>query len=254
MPDLGEEFRRAREARGLSISDVADRLHIRGVYLSAIEDENWTAIGAPVYVRGFMRTYARFLGLDPEGTVARLAEQPAPGAARSAAATTDERAAGRRGLSPVAVAGILVALLLVGYVGYQYAGYRAEAGGTPAAAASGEAAATPAEEAATPLPPAEASAGHPAAPAAATSARAGALKDKLIVRLSAPSWLRIEVDGRTVLEGTFPAGTLKSFGGKTAFVRVGNAAGVEIIAGGRPAGNLGATGDVVERRFVLSSR
>src|ERR1700726_2981092 len=70
---LGEEFRGAREARGLSLSDVAERLHIRSVYLAAIEDEDWHVIGAPVYVRGFLRTYARFLGLDPEACVARFA-------------------------------------------------------------------------------------------------------------------------------------------------------------------------------------
>ncbi len=72
MSALGEEFRSAREARSLSLSDVAERLHIRSVYLAAIEDEDWHVIGAPVYVRGFMRTYARFLGLDPEAAVARF--------------------------------------------------------------------------------------------------------------------------------------------------------------------------------------
>ena len=70
MPALGERFRAAREARGLTLSDVAEQIRIRSVYLAAIEDENWTAIGAPVYVRGFLRTYARFLGLDPEESVA----------------------------------------------------------------------------------------------------------------------------------------------------------------------------------------
>jgi transcriptional regulator with XRE-family HTH domain len=65
MPALGERFRAAREARGLSLSDVAEQIRIRSVYLAAIEDDNWNAIGAPVYVRGFLRTYARFLGLDP---------------------------------------------------------------------------------------------------------------------------------------------------------------------------------------------
>ncbi len=65
-PDaLGERFRTAREARGLSLSDVAEQIEIRALYLAAIEEENWKAIGAPVYVRGFLRTYARFLGIDP---------------------------------------------------------------------------------------------------------------------------------------------------------------------------------------------
>ena len=69
MPALGERFRAAREARGLSLSEVAEQIRIRSVYLGAIEEENWSAIGAPVYVRGFLRTYARFLGLDPEEVV-----------------------------------------------------------------------------------------------------------------------------------------------------------------------------------------
>ncbi|HEY2554112.1 MAG TPA: helix-turn-helix domain-containing protein, partial [Candidatus Cybelea sp.] len=68
--NLGERFRAAREARGLLISDAAERVRIRSVYLAAIEEENWKTIGAPVYIRGFLRTYARFLGLDPEEAVA----------------------------------------------------------------------------------------------------------------------------------------------------------------------------------------
>jgi cytoskeleton protein RodZ len=65
MPALGERFRAAREARGLSLSEVSEQIRIRSVYLAAIEEERWSAIGAPVYIRGFLRTYARFLGLDP---------------------------------------------------------------------------------------------------------------------------------------------------------------------------------------------
>jgi hypothetical protein len=55
-----------------------------------------------------------------------------------------------------------------------------------------------------------------------------------------------------VLEGTLPAGASKSFGGRVADVRVGNAAGVRIAVNGKALGSLGASGDVVERRFVLT--
>ncbi|MHB8147668.1 MAG: helix-turn-helix domain-containing protein, partial [Vulcanimicrobiaceae bacterium] len=75
MPALGERFRAAREARGLSLSDVSEQIRIRSVYLAAIEDENWSAIGAPVYIRGFLKTYARFLGLDAGEVVASFSEQ-----------------------------------------------------------------------------------------------------------------------------------------------------------------------------------
>ena len=47
-----------------------------------MEEEHWDAIGAPVYIRGFLRTYARYLKLDPEEAVAEfnatLPEPPAP--------------------------------------------------------------------------------------------------------------------------------------------------------------------------------
>src|SRR6202011_2322996 len=110
MPALGEEFRSAREARGLTLSDVAEQIHIRSVYLGAIENEEWKAIGAPVYVRGFIRNYARFLALDAKDALAR-STAPAPAArpaASMAAVSLEERE--RPGLSLWAVIGGLVAL------------------------------------------------------------------------------------------------------------------------------------------------
>jgi cytoskeletal protein RodZ len=256
---LGEEFRSAREARGLSLSDVAERLHIRSVYLAAIEDEDWHVIGAPVYVRGFMRTYARFLGLDPEAAVARFAASlpagtpaaAAPRPAQQATAAEKKAAAERSSPSLAAVLSIVVAALAVLFVGYEFYQYRA---GTPPAAPVADASIPPdGGEAATPAPPedTEASAGlaevPPLAPSPAPKPKRG-----LSLRVTETSWLRVTVDGKVVLEGTLPAGTAKSFTGKTADVRVGNAGGVRIAVNGHTLAPLGASGDVVERNFVLS--
>ena len=46
--ELGERFRAAREARGVTLSEVAEQIRIRAVYLAAIEDEEWGTGGAPV--------------------------------------------------------------------------------------------------------------------------------------------------------------------------------------------------------------
>ena len=54
------------------------------------------------------------------------------------------------------------------------------------------------------------------------------------------------------MEGTYPAGTERVFHGKTATVRAGNAAGVDVTVNGRDVGPLGAPGDVVERTFTLA--
>src|SRR5277367_2050391 len=89
MPALGDRFRSAREARGLSLSDVSEQIRIRSIYLAAIEEENWSAVGAPVYIRGFLRTYARFLGLDPEDVVAAFNGE-VPSAAQTASSPGSE--------------------------------------------------------------------------------------------------------------------------------------------------------------------
>jgi cytoskeletal protein RodZ len=256
---LGEEFRSAREARGLSLSDVAERLHIRSVYLAAIEDEDWHVIGAPVYVRGFMRTYARFLGLDPEAAVATFAATlpagtPAATAPRPAQTTPAEKKAAAERSSPslAAILSIVVAVLAVLFVGYEFYQYRA---GVPASAPVADASLPPdADAAATPAPPddADASAGGLAAvPPLATPAPPKPRRG-LSLRVTETSWLQVTVDGKVVFEGTLPAGAAKSFTGKTADVRVGNAGGVRIAVNGHTLAPLGASGDVVERSFVLS--
>ena len=260
MSALGEEFRSAREARGLSLSDVAERLHIRSVYLAAIEDEDWHVIGAPVYVRGFMRTYARFLGLDPEAAVSRFSAAVPPGtpaasAPRPAAtpAPSDKAAGERSSPSLAAVLAVVVAVVAVLFVGYEFYQYRA--GAPEAAAPVGQASAAPDTAADAPLAEAteDASALPAALPLASPLPRPG-FKRGLTVRLTGASWLRVAVDGSVVYEGILPAGSARTFTGKAADVLVGNAGGVHIAINGKTLGPLGASGDVVERRFDLTGK
>ena len=254
MPALGERFRAAREARGLTLSDVAEHIRIRSVYLAAIEDESWASIGAPVYIRGFLRTYARFLGLDPEEVVAEFngaASAPpapipsAPGSPPKTSYLADEQAPAR-GLSPLIWMASLVAVVLIAVVVFNEATLHARQTAaalpsnspiaSPAASATALAAATTASPDASDSPDASGSPGG---------------LNTLEVRFSAPSWLRVTVDGSVSMEGTFPAGTVRQFHGKIATLRIGNAGGVEIIVDGKSLGKLGSAGDVVERRLTL---
>lgn len=233
--DLGERFRAAREARGLTLSEVAERIRIRSVYLAAIEDEHWNTIGAPVYARGFMRTYARFLGIDPEEAVAAFNRtQDVPAASDG----EDVPAASRRRSRPngalIWVAGA-VAVILVAFVVYNEVALRSQQSQTTVAGA------TPTTAPASPTP---------AAPVPAPTAVLGGANTLALV-LSAPSWLRVTVDGSVSMEGTYPAGTSKTFHGKKALVRIGNAGGVEVFVDGKDRGKLGASGDVVEHDFTL---
>ncbi|MCA1595904.1 MAG: helix-turn-helix domain-containing protein, partial [Chloroflexi bacterium] len=64
MSTLGDVLRRSREEQGLSIQHVSDATHISVMYLQALESEQMDAFPADVYARGFLRSYASFLGLD----------------------------------------------------------------------------------------------------------------------------------------------------------------------------------------------
>src|SRR3546814_822299 len=59
----GQRLRAAREAAGLSVGEVASRLKTPSRFIEALEAEEWDRIGAPVFVRGQLRSYSRLLGL-----------------------------------------------------------------------------------------------------------------------------------------------------------------------------------------------
>lgn len=65
MSELGTLLVRAREARGLTLEDAERDTRISRRYLQALETEQFEAIPAPVYARGFLRSYSQYLGLDP---------------------------------------------------------------------------------------------------------------------------------------------------------------------------------------------
>lgn len=67
--DIGVQLRSAREALGLSLAAVAQRTRVQPRIISAIEHNDLAAIPPRPYGRGFIRLYAREVGLDPEQTV-----------------------------------------------------------------------------------------------------------------------------------------------------------------------------------------
>lgn len=64
----GSELKRAREARGMSVHQLAVELHVSDAMINAMERGDYAVLGEPVFVRGHLRNYARALGL-PEGEV-----------------------------------------------------------------------------------------------------------------------------------------------------------------------------------------
>jgi cytoskeleton protein RodZ len=62
---IGEILRAARERTGLQVRQAAERLHVDAAIIEALESGRFSALGAPVFVRGHLRRYAEMLG-EPE--------------------------------------------------------------------------------------------------------------------------------------------------------------------------------------------
>jgi cytoskeletal protein RodZ len=75
MSTVAEQLRQAREARKLTIREVADVTKIRTDHIRALEEGNFHVFSAPVYIRGFVRTYATLLKLEVPQTMAALDEE-----------------------------------------------------------------------------------------------------------------------------------------------------------------------------------
>jgi hypothetical protein len=66
---IGRALRSAREHRGKSLEDAGRETRVRTDYLDALEREAFDTLGSDVYVRGFLRSYAKYLGLNHEKVV-----------------------------------------------------------------------------------------------------------------------------------------------------------------------------------------
>lgn len=69
---VGQTLREAREAQGISLDDAATRLRLMHRQIEAMETEDFDSLGQPVFARGFVRNYARLLGLAPEPLLAGM--------------------------------------------------------------------------------------------------------------------------------------------------------------------------------------
>jgi len=72
MGTIGPRLRAAREARNLTVEQAADDTRISLRFLQALEREEFDSLPAPVYVRGFLRSYANYLGLEPQSLLVEL--------------------------------------------------------------------------------------------------------------------------------------------------------------------------------------
>jgi cytoskeletal protein RodZ len=75
MPTVGDQLRQAREEQKLTVAEVSETSKIRGDHIRALEEGNYGIFSAPVYIRGFVRTYSTLLKLDTPRVLEQLGEE-----------------------------------------------------------------------------------------------------------------------------------------------------------------------------------
>jgi cytoskeleton protein RodZ len=229
---IGARLRAAREKKGLTVLQAAEKLHVDARVLEALEAQDFAALGADVYVRGHLRRYADLIGESPlelQELYASSTQAARPDLTRIA------RSQAARHSSPL----VLPAVLLV--VGFAIAGLLWWAltlpgeKAHPLAPAPGTAAGPPAPGAAPePAGSASGTAAHPVSRGAVPQASGG--RAQLDLKFSSESWVEIsDADGGRLLHGLFEAGSARTlYGTPPLRVVLGNSAAVALQMNERP--------------------
>jgi len=268
MGSIGEMLKSAREAKNISLQQAEDDTKIRKRYLQALEEDEYDVIPGRVYAKGFLRTYAGYLGLNQEEIMMefKLMSPPAKddyqkvvihaGNNRRRSTRSDKRAY----LVTVLIALLAIATLLV--YNFIYKDTQPNETGKPSVSEENNTAVPqPAgEPSGGSGAPADSSPGGPAGssgqddPATnqANPVNNGQEQTGINITLNGKDetcWAKITVDGTVKFSGFIYPGETKSFTGTSKIVvTLGNAGAVEVIHNGKNLGAIGVMGEVVKNK------
>jgi cytoskeleton protein RodZ len=187
---LGEKLRQAREERGMSISEVAEQTRISALYLESIENNDFKPLPGGIFNKGFVKSYAKFVGIDEQEALqdyaALIAQQgedinDSPKTYR-AEVLTDENT--RTSLLPTLLFSIIILGLMVWGIMAFLRYYMGDPNQTVTDANTNKTANTNTEPTPTPMP-------------AAISLN----ETKIELRPTSPVWFSVTVDGKKTTGG-----------------------------------------------------
>jgi cytoskeleton protein RodZ len=241
LSTIGEALRSAREAQGRSIDEAAVATRIRSSYLEALEDEQFGELGGNVYAKGFLRSYAGYLGVDPAPLLEAYRAQERPDAPpfEHAPRAIGGLRTGRRGPNWLAVAIVCVSIILVVSLWSLLRPTPDPAGAQPPLVSA----------------PASTAAGAAARTAPPTTASAVPRGVTITLRYAAASWTRVTADGRELFEGTPGADERRTFRAKRSIdLILGAPAGVHLTVNGKDLGVADRSGSIWRRSFTPGRR
>lgn len=244
MKTVGELLREEREKKGLSLRDIETAISIRTLYLNAIEEGNYHLIPGEVYLKGFIRNYSNYLGLNGQQMVElyRQTQLPASPVIENSAPdnNTVNMTEKTSENSNKPNKWLLISLLAIGVAG---SAWWLLSG--PQTAKEPQVNTQVQQPPAAPNQPAPIQPVIPAQP----------VKAKTVIvtaKYTDQCWTSVIADGKSIYEGTPKGGdTVTWEGQKEITITAGNAGGVDINVNGQSAGKLGEKGEVVIKTFTV---
>ncbi|KJS82786.1 MAG: hypothetical protein JM58_13955 [Peptococcaceae bacterium BICA1-8] len=249
LDGIGDLFKTNRENRGLTLSDVENGTKIRSKYIKAIEQEDFDLIPGKVYVKGFIKSYAKFLEIENNEEIANFLEE-------NIVKTLDIEKNGAfqennqpltKGLQKKYITIILSIIAIVVLFGVQNVydkHFKREISPSPAQKDNG----IPIDK-----PPLE----EPSIEEDITTQ----LPDKIVLTLEIldlstakeKCWIQVYSDNTLNFEGTMYQGDIKVFEAREKMkITLGNAGVVKLLLGERELGIAGKIGEVINKEFTLA--
>ena len=234
-PTVGDQLRAAREAKKVSLEDVAAQTRIPQRHLESLERSDWENLPAPTYTIGFAKSYASALGLDRTEIGEQLRAELGSQRLETATMEVFEPADPKRTMPKWLVLGALGAIVLL-VVLMSWLSNRSLEGDDSAAPV--ETAAAPTDNSATPAP----------APAATTPAQG-----PVVLTALAPAWIRITDGGSKLFEGVLNPGQTYSVPATATapLLRAGAPEALRINVGSSVAPPVGPAGVVTSNVSLL---
>lgn len=276
--EIGRFLEQKRRERGLSLEEVEQATKIRKRYLTGLEREDYAMLPDAVYARGFLKTYANYLGLDGEALSRQLKSRRKPRRERGINYNNPPQSSferplitpgglggtEKRKISTSAVVTLVVALLVLAlvigalyFVGRGVQASRSQQDDPPRQEQQKVADREKATEAAPAKEDAAKDEGNAADQEKAADTQQSAPPDTLQVLVNVedrPSWLLIRADGAETFEQVAQPGFSRTFEAEhRLYIKSGDAGAVRVEINGQDVGPLGRTGDVVARNYTLKS-
>jgi cytoskeleton protein RodZ len=271
MGTFGENLRREREMRGITLQEISAATKISVRFLKSLENEDFSSLPGGIFSRSFVRAYARYLGLDEDPLIEEYQLAAKPKADVDLSQFSPPKVYSRPEYSTrhtLWVAIIVVVLLSLGFTLWRHSHQPLQVPPTENASSARN------HPTNSPSSPAEA-AGGSAQTANKKPAGGGVLAatgtvttvvpklppvtdsdGKLVLQIAATerSWVAVDADGSTVMQGVMDPNTVKTFKADTFFdVLTGNAQGVILTLNGQAQEPLGREGEVKQVHLTWKS-